>query len=348
MNKINSTNHEIYMRRCFQLARLGESYVAPNPMVGAVLVHEGTIIGEGYHRRFGETHAEVNCLNSVSTVHRHLISKSTLYVSLEPCTHFGKTPPCSDLIIQHKIPKVVISIQDAFDAINGKGIERMKAHGIEVITGILETEGKELLKHFFCFHQQHRPFVTLKFAQTSDNSLGINGKEILISNALSKRYVHHLRAQHQGILVGKNTVLTDNPELTVRYWNGKNPIRIVLGNKTAIPSGYHIYSKENNNIFLSKGNEKISISYILEELYKHQIISVLVEGGASVLQQFIDSNLWDEAHIITNERTLQQIITAQSNQIIKAPAIKGETVSTLQFENDHIQILKNLHALSHS
>ena len=189
--------HEHYMRRCIQLALLGKGYVAPNPLVGAVLVYDGIIIGEGYHEVYGQAHAEVNCINSVKDEDKHLIAKSTLYVSLEPCAHYGKTPPCADLIIKNNIPKVVISVQDNFHLVNGKGIERLEQNNIEVITGVLEDEGKELIKHFLFFQQYKRPFITIKFAQSKDRFIGIRNQEIAISNELSKRYVHQLRAEHQ-------------------------------------------------------------------------------------------------------------------------------------------------------
>jgi diaminohydroxyphosphoribosylaminopyrimidine deaminase/5-amino-6-(5-phosphoribosylamino)uracil reductase len=338
-----------YMHRCFELAQLGESYAAPNPMVGAVLVYEERIIGEGYHERYGEAHAEVNCLKSVREENKHLIPFSTLYVSLEPCAHFGKTPPCADLIIQHKIPKVVISVQDNFHEVNGKGIERLRANNIEVITGILEDEGKELIKHFLFFHQYKRPYVTLKFAQTKDGFLGIKQQETKISNELSKRYVHQLRAVHQAILVGKNTVLSDNPELNVRHWNGKNPVRIVLGNENNIPNDYHIFNTNAASIFLSNADSQpLTVDNILTQLYQKNIISVLVEGGADVLQQFIESNLWNECHIITSDKNLIQHSTLNIQHYIKAPIITGDLVNTIHLENDTIQLLKNTHDLSNS
>ena len=293
------------MRRCFQLAKLGESYVAPNPMVGAVLVYNDRIIGEGFHAKYGEAHAEVNCINSVKEEDKELIAKSTLYVSLEPCAHFGKTPPCADLIIQYKIPKVVIAVQDNFDAVNGKGIQRLRENNVEVVTGILEDEGKELIKHFIYFHQYNKPFITLKFAQTKDGFLGIKNEEIKISNDLSKRYVHRLRAEHQAILVGKNTVLTDNPKLNVRHWQGENPIRIVLGNENEIPENYNIFNNEVATFFFhSIDHQPSTINTILHQLYQKNIISVLVEGGANVLQQFIDANAWNEAVVITSDEVI--------------------------------------------
>jgi len=343
------------MQRCFELAKLGDGFVAPNPMVGAVLVHNDRIIGEGYHQHFGEAHAEVNCINSVKENDKHLISESTLYVSLEPCAHYGKTPPCADLIIKHKIPKVVISVQDNFHLVNGKGIERLRdltadKHGnnIEVITGILEAEGKELLKHFLYFHQNKKPFITLKFAQSKDGFIGIKGKEVAISNELSKRYVHKLRAEHQGILVGKNTVITDNPSLTVRYSNGKNPFRIILGNEDDFSKELNIFNNEAETIFLSVDRQQLTVDKALKELYKKNIISVLVEGGANTLQQFIDANEWNEAVVITSDKNLIQDSTFDIQHSVKAPIITGTLQHSFSLEDNNISVLKNSNVLSNS
>ena len=336
------------MRRCFQLAKLGESYVAPNPMVGAVLVYNDRIIGEGFHAKYGEAHAEVNCIHSVKEKDKELIAKSTLYVSLEPCAHFGKTPPCANLIIQHKIPKVVIAVQDNFDAVNGKGIQRLRENNVEVVTGILEDEGKELIKHFIYFHQYNKPFITLKFAQTKDGFLGIKNEEIKISNDLSKRYVHQLRAEHQAILTGKNTVLTDNPKLNVRHWQGKNPIRIVLGDEDGIPKNYHVFNEDAATFFFhSIDHQPSTIGTILHQLYQKNIISVLVEGGANVLQQFIDANAWNEAVVITSDEVISQwTMDNGQSTTIKAPIITGSLTQSFQLENNFIQLFKNTHDLS--
>lgn len=337
------------MQRCFQLAKLGNGFVAPNPMVGAVLVYDNSIIGEGFHQKYGEAHAEVNCINSVKDEDKHLIAKSTLYVSLEPCAHYGKTPPCADLIIKNNIPKVVISVQDNFHLVNGKGIERLDQNNIEVITGVLEDEGKELIKHFLFFQQYKRPFITIKFAQSKDRFIGIRNQEIAISNELSKRYVHQLRAEHQAILVGKNTVITDNPSLTVRYSNGKNPIRIILGNEDEIPKNYNIFNQKATTIFIPSTNKQpLNIGTILHQLYQKNIISVLVEGGANVLQQFIDADAWNEAHVITSNKNLVQHSTSNTAQYIKAPIIIGSLHQTISLENDSIQILKNKNVISNS
>lgn len=330
------------MQRCFQLAKLGNGFVEPNPMVGAVLVYQDRIIGEGYHQKYGEAHAEVNCINSVKNEDKHLIYQSTIYVSLEPCSHFGKTPPCSDLIIENKIPKVVISIEDNFHLVNGKGIEKLKANNIKVITGILENEGKELLKHFLYFQQYKKPFITLKYAQTNDGYIGIKDEEISISNSLAKRYVHQLRASHQGILVGKNTVIVDNPSLTVRHWNGKNPVRIIIGNENEFSKDLNIFNDEAETIFLSNNdNSKLKINEILNKIASKNIISVLVEGGANILQQFIDANAWNEAHIITSKNKMSEISkNNNSSTYIKAPVITGILQENSILNNNTVSILK--------
>lgn len=351
MAENKATYDEKMMLRCFELAVQGESYTAPNPMVGAVLVHEGRIIGEGYHQRYGEAHAEVNCLNSVKNEDKALIAGSTLYVSLEPCSHHGKTPPCTDLILQHRIPKVVISVQDTFHLVNGTGIERLRANGVEVISGVLEEEGKNLIRHFLHFHQYRQPYVTLKFACSADGYLGVAGKRIAISGDYSRHYVHHLRAQHQAILVGKRTVLADNPELTLRYWKGKNPLRVVLGNETDIPGHYHIFNSDAQTLFIrSKGHTTVPVPLILDQLREHPLISVLVEGGAHTLEQFIRADAWQEAHILRSDLQLSDLLAAQPvppENFIKAPELTGVLTKTLRLSKDTIQVLKNPNVLSH-
>lgn len=353
------------MQRCLQLAKNGAGFVAPNPMVGAVLVYEDRIIGEGWHQKYGEAHAEVNCmndammrLNAESGRKQEIIEKSTLYVSLEPCAHFGKTPPCADLIIQYKIPKVVIGCRDPFEEVNGKGIERLKAAGAEVVSGVLENECKALNKRFFTFHEKKRPYVILKWAETRDgkmaslnlpagrqvpneggtlNSDNINspidisdyklkdsknppleGREVerlLISNEYSNRLVHQWRSEEASIIVGTNTALLDDPELTTRLWEGNSPIRLVLDMNLRLPSHLKLFDKnvktivfntvkqeENENLIYYKiDKEKNVVSEILNALYQLNIQSVIVEGGAKLLQSFIDAGLWDEASVISNE-----------------------------------------------
>jgi len=304
------------MGRCIQLAKLAAGNVAPNPMVGAVLVFENKIIGEGYHQKYGEAHAEVNCINNVQEKNKTLIEKSTIYVSLEPCAHHGKTPPCADLIIKNKIKKVVIGCQDIYKEVAGKGIEKLQNAGAEVITGILEKECKDLNKRFFTFHQKQRPYIILKWAQSANGKIGSNNNErILISNDYSNGLVHNWRAEEAAILVGTNTALKDNPSLTTRLWKGNNPVRIVIDKELRLPSGSKLFSKETNTVifnFVKNAVEensnfiKIEKGNFLQEmlfsLYRLNIQSVLVEGGAKTLQYFIDAGFWDEARVITNEK----------------------------------------------
>ncbi len=319
------TVDELYMHRCLELAKLGHGNVAPNPMVGSVLVHGDRIIGEGYHQKFGEAHAEVNCINSVKPEDRHLIEQSAIYVSLEPCAHFGKTPPCADLIIKHNIPKVVIGCRDPFELVAGKGIEKLKTAGIEVKCGILEKECKELNKRFFTFHRQHRPYVVLKWAQTADGKIaGSAGSErLLISNEYTNRLVHKWRSEEVAILVGTNTALLDDPELNTRLWPGKSPIRLVVDKNLELPPSLKLFNQkyptivfntkkhtiEDNSVKLEdpllyyyQVTEDVSLVHqIVHALYQFKIQSVLVEGGAFLLQTFIDEGIWDEARVITNE-----------------------------------------------
>lgn len=302
-----------FMHRCLQLARLGAGYVAPNPMVGAVLVHDGNILGEGYHRRYGEAHAEVNCLASVKEEHQGLIPQSTLYVSLEPCAHFGKTPPCADLIIAHKIPRVVIGVRDPFPLVDGKGIEKLQAAGVEVVTGILEKESRELNKRFFTFHTRHRPYVILKWAQTGNGKISsASSRRLLISNEYSNRLVHRWRSEETAILVGTATALADDPALTTRLWPGPSPIRLVIDKDLRLPSSLKLFNRDARTIIFNtiKQEEQEHLLYyqvksdtslvrqVMNALYQLKIQSVLVEGGARVLQSFIDEGVWDEARII--------------------------------------------------
>jgi diaminohydroxyphosphoribosylaminopyrimidine deaminase/5-amino-6-(5-phosphoribosylamino)uracil reductase len=305
------------MSRCIQLAKLGAGNVAPNPMVGAVLVYENSIIGEGYHKKFGEAHAEVNCIASVVEHNKSLIEKSTMYVSLEPCSHFGKTPPCSDLIIQKKIKKVVMGCSDIFEKVNGSGIERLRNAGVEVVTGILDKESKGLNKRFFTFHEKKRPYVILKWAQSANGKTGSPNQRIFISNEYTNRLVHKWRSEEAGILVGKKTVLADNPSLTTRLWKGNNPVRIIIDPGLKIPSSSKVFNSEAKTIVynFSKTKTEGSVEFIclekenflhnlLSSLYENDIQSVLVEGGAKTLQSFIDFGLWDEARVITNREMI--------------------------------------------
>ena len=307
---------EKYMFRCIELARLGMGEVAPNPMVGAVIVHDGKITGEGFHREFGGAHAEVNAINSVTK--KELLEESTIYVSLEPCAHFGKTPPCSDLIISSHIPRVIVGSVDPFAKVAGKGIEKMRNAGIEVEVGVLEKECLELNRRFFTFHQQKRPYVVLKWAQTLDGYLDVDrsypelyGKPTWISNELSRRIVHRQRTEEAAILIGTNTVMKDNPSLTVREWSGKQPVRLVLDRQNRLPDHLHVkdgqvptvvfteqvVSSGPNLEFVKMDFHGDLIAQILKFLYDHELQSVVVEGGQRLLQSFIDQEAWDEAHV---------------------------------------------------
>ena len=318
------------MSRCIQLAKLGAGNVAPNPMVGGVLVYENKIIGEGYHQRFGEAHAEVNCINNVAEENKSLIEKSTMYVSLEPCAHHGKTPPCSDLIIQKKIKKVIVGCQDIFKEVAGKGIEKLGNAGVEVITGVLEHECRDLNRRFFTFHQKQRPYIILKWAQSANGKIGSDGNErILISNDYSNRLVHKWRSEEAAILVGTNTVLKDDPSLTTRLWKGNNPVRVVIDKELKIASSFKIFNEEaktivfnvlknaaEKNVQFIKLNRQSFLKEMLHSLFENNIQSVLVEGGTKTLQSCIDAGLWDEARIITNKEMIIE-------NGVAAPEMKG-------------------------
>ncbi|MER3463709.1 MAG: bifunctional diaminohydroxyphosphoribosylaminopyrimidine deaminase/5-amino-6-(5-phosphoribosylamino)uracil reductase RibD [Chitinophagaceae bacterium] len=313
------------MYRCLQLAALGMGNVAPNPVVGAVLVYHGRIIGEGYHQQYGQAHAEVNCIASVKEEERHLISQSTLYVSLEPCAHHGKTPPCADLIIQHKIPKVVVGHSDPFVAVAGKGIEKLKRAGVEVIVDVLKNECWNLNKRFFTFHTKHRPYITLKWAQTADGKIAqADNSRLHISNEYTNRLVHKWRSEETAILIGTNTALFDDPELNTRLWKGNNPVRLVVDKHLRLPQSLKLFQSSQTTIVFNllqntiddlKGvtansgvlyyqlSEDASLIHqIVHAVYQMNIQSVLVEGGAKLLQSFIDEGLWDEARVITNTK----------------------------------------------
>ncbi len=305
------------MHRCIELALQGSGSVATNPMVGAVLVHEERIIGEGYHKQYGQPHAEVNCITSVTVMDHKLIPAATLYVSLEPCAHFGKTPPCSDLIIQKEIKKVVIGCRDPFSEVNGKGIDKLEKAGINVVTGVLEDECKTLNKRFFTFHTKQRPYIILKWAQTGNGKIGSDLLErLLISNEHTNRLVHQWRSEEAGILIGTNTALLDDPSLDNRLWSGKSPVRMVLDLPLRLPTSLKLFNREQPTIIfnLLKNEEDGNIVYhqiqdqtnvireILKACFTLGLQSIIVEGGAKLLQTFIDAGLWDEARIITNEQ----------------------------------------------
>ena len=336
--------HELYMQRCIDLAQKGIGNVAPNPMVGAVLVHESRIIGEGWHQQFGGPHAEVNCINSVAEADRNLISQSTLYVSLEPCNHYGKTPPCTELIIQSQIKKVVIACTDPFDKVNGTGIKKLIDNGVDVITGVLEREAIRLNKRFFIFHQQQRPYVILKWAQSFDDFISLTkGKPVKISNEITDKLVHKWRSEEAAIIVGTNTVINDNPSLTTRNWTGRNPLRIFIDKRLSIDAKYNILDNNSDTLILNLvKNEKVGVNEfilihdetklieeLLQLLYKKGIQSLIVEGGTRLLQSFIDNNFWDETRVIKNTELLLQ-------EGIPSPVLKNNVRFNQEWVGDDV------------
>ena len=318
MNEL-SAKDTLYMQRCLQLARCGSGSTSPNPMVGAVIVCDDRIVGEGYHIRAGEPHAEVNAVNSVAQCDKHLLERSTMYVSLEPCSHYGKTPPCCDLIIARRIARVVIATTDFNVQVNGGGIARMREAGVEVVVGLLEDESRRLNGAFFTCHQQDRPFVTLKWAQSADgfiDRLRDGGQALCISSGVSRVAVHKLRSMHDAILVGTRTALLDNPSLDVRYWAGRVPLRLVIDREGVLPSTLRLFDGSHptvvfttcyNNGKFGKNVEQVVIDFsrdiipqILDFLHSRKLNSLLVEGGAVLLRSFIDSGLWDAARVEVN------------------------------------------------
>jgi diaminohydroxyphosphoribosylaminopyrimidine deaminase / 5-amino-6-(5-phosphoribosylamino)uracil reductase len=367
------------MLRCLKLARLGAGYTAPNPMVGAILVYEDRIIAEGWHQKYGEAHAEPNCISqAIQRGFADVLERSTLYVSLEPCAHYGKTPPCADLIIKHKIPRVIVGCRDPFKEVDGKGIEKLKVAGIAVETGVLEKECKELNKRFFTFHKQHRPFVILKWAQTDDGfiapltPIGIRAPEgrisenssntrLFISNEFSNRLVHKWRSEEAALLVGTNTALLDDPELTTRLWAGHSPVRLVVDMDLKLPSSLKIFNESSLTIIFNTKvhseesvwqappfSERVVVSplywqvkedsslvhQIVTALYQLKIQSVIVEGGAKLLQTFIDEGIWDEARVINNSALI-------INNGLPAPTLKrGSKTEEYMLGSDKIEIFK--------
>lgn len=333
------------MRRCIDLAQkaLGQTY--PNPLVGCVIVHNNEIIGEGFHEKTGCAHAEINAINSVKNT--ALLKESTIYVSLEPCAHFGKTPPCANKIVEIGFKKVVIGTLDAHDKVNGKGKQIIEDAGIEVISGILEKECQELNRRFFTFHQKRRPYLILKWAESGDGFLDQDFKPTQIGNALTKQFVHQLRSQEHAILVGTNTALTDNPSLTTREIVGRNPVRILIDFDLKVPAHFNLYNDEaetlvfnalknsvERNITFIKIERENFIGNLMEKLFEQQIQSVIIEGGHFTLQQFIGQNLWDEAIIIKNENLHLLHGT-------KAPEFDFEKFETKKFRDNRIEFYKN-------
>jgi len=337
--------------RCLQLARLGAGSVSPNPMVGSVIVHREKIIGEGFHQKYGEAHAEVNAVNAVSN--HELLKECTLYVTLEPCAHHGLTPPCSDLIVEKQIPHVVIGTVDPFSEVAGKGIEKLKRAGIKVELGILEDECRELNKRFFTFHEKKRPYIILKWAQTQDGFIDFErttadfGQPTWITGSLALRLVHKIRSEEDAILVGTVTAEKDNPSLTVRHWAGRNPLRLLTDNKLRLPNSLHLFDHSEKTIVFNsvKNATENSMEYVkvdfsenlipqlLEQLHQKNILSVIVEGGRQLLETFISSGFWDEAHVFTGKKFF--------HNGIHAPAFQGLLTANETLDNDELFVFRN-------
>ena len=345
-------SHEIYMRRCLELAALGMANVSPNPMVGAVIVHDGKIIGEGYHQKYGQAHAEVNAVNMViakNEDYADLLKQSTIYVSLEPCAHYGKTPPCADLIIKHQIPRVIVGCRDPFAQVDGKGIEKLQAAGIAVTTGVLEQECQWLNRRFFTRVQKQRPYIILKWAQTSDGFFApANGSQHWITGTEARKLVHQWRSEEDAILIGKNTAAIDNPQLNVRYAEGGPPKRVVIDRRLELDKNLSIFDQTVETLVFNHVktdiDDKIKYialedfdrfvpQYILFQLYLQDIQSVIIEGGAHTLNTFINEGLWDEARIFTGPPVLKDGI--------KAPRLSGAYGGEYTTGQDSLQIFYN-------
>lgn len=326
MNTTDTTDDQKYMLRSIELAKKGIPYASPNPTVGAVIVHNNKIIGEGYHRIYGGPHAEVNAVNSVRN--KEVLHESTIYVTLEPCSHYGKTPPCADMLIQNRIKRVVIGCVDPFSKVHGNGIKKLRDAGIDVTVGVCEKECKELIRKFTTFHSKKRPYIILKWAQSADGFIDktrTEGHPVVISNKISQIYVHKKRSECSAIIVGTNTALLDNPSLTTRKWAGKNPVRVVIDKKLAIPEQSKLFdgsvqtiiftntekeqTKENVK-YIKTDNETDCIEFILKKLHEMEMQSLMVEGGAILLQSFIDKGLWDEAVIETGNIVIKNGVKA--------------------------------------
>ena len=344
---------EQYMRRCIELARSGFGATAPNPMVGAVIVHNDKIIGEGYHQKFGGPHAEVNAINVVAD--KSLLCDSTLYVNLEPCAHFGKTPPCADLIIQPQIPRIVVANEDPNPAVKGKGIEKLKNAGIEVTTDVLKAEGEELNKRFFSYHRKSRPFIILKWAQTEDGYIDVirshtqPQKPTWITTEEARMLVHKWRSEEQAIMVGTNTAFLDNPKLNVREWTGKSPIRIVIDRTLRLPQNLNLFDGSIPTLIFTQQEveeqdmpnvEYITIPFdeylpehILGGLYRKQVQSLIIEGGTKLINTFRTANLWDEARVFTGQK---YFITG-----IEAPRLETSPLETETWHDFKLDIFRN-------
>jgi diaminohydroxyphosphoribosylaminopyrimidine deaminase / 5-amino-6-(5-phosphoribosylamino)uracil reductase len=345
------TDPSKYMKRCCELAALGLGHTAPNPVVGCVVVHQDRIIGEGYHREYGKAHAEVNAVNSVQD--KSMLRDSTLFVSLEPCSHFGKTPPCADFILDHGIPRVVVGCVDTFREVSGRGISRLREAGVEVTVGLLEGECREVNRRFFTYHGNKRPYVLLKWAQSADGYISrqagvpLPPEQRKISNNVSQMLVHRWRTEEQAILAGTRTALLDNPMLTARHWKGKNPLRCVIDKDGKLPSHLHLLdgsvptlvftalsrASSGNTEYVQLDMSRNMLPQLLTVLYERSVQSVLVEGGSMLLKSFIDSGLWDEARVFTSPERF--------GSGTAAPAFTGTLLSTQPVAGDTLSIYRN-------
>ncbi|HMG93873.1 MAG TPA: bifunctional diaminohydroxyphosphoribosylaminopyrimidine deaminase/5-amino-6-(5-phosphoribosylamino)uracil reductase RibD [Chryseolinea sp.] len=336
---------EVFMRRALELAELGRGSVSPNPLVGSVVVHDSKIIGEGWHKKFGESHAEVNAVNAVTD--KALLKESTIYVNLEPCSHRGKTPPCADMLVANGVHKVVIANLDSNPLVSGEGVRKLRSAGIEVISGILDKAGHELNKRFFTFMEKHRPYIVLKWAETADGFIAReNYDSKWISNEYSRQVAHKWRAEEDAILVGSKTAAHDNPQLNVRDWSGRDPVRVVFDRFLRLDRKLHVFDgkqktilynvlkhEEHPNLILARVEDEDFISNVIKDLFQRNIQSLLVEGGATILDLFIEHNLWDEARIFQSPRLFEKGI--------RAPAVHGKVHETHSIQSDTLRIVYN-------
>jgi len=342
---------EIYIKRCLDLARLARGYVSPNPIVGAVIVYKNKIIGEGFHQKVGTAHAEINAINSV--VDKSLLSKATIYVSLEPCHHYGRTPPCVDSLLKHQFPRVVISVTDPNPKVMGKSIQKLKAQGVAVTTYVLEKEGRARINFFLAHFEQKRPYIILKYAKSSNHVFGVSNQQVWITNPYTKRLVHRWRSEVAAILVATNTALIDNPKLNNRLYYGNTPIRVLLDRQLRVEQQAHLLNDGLPTIVVTDTKQdpvKASnpaceylyltfddslLDQLMHALHKRGIDSIIIEGGANLLKSFIQKGLWDEARILTGP------IVIDSKEAILAPIIKGHLKERLQVGDNQLEIIEN-------
>lgn len=347
---------ELYMQRCLELAIIGMGSVSPNPLVGCVIVSGDKIIGEGYHAKFGEAHAEVNAVRAVIENYGDqaaaLLANATAYVNLEPCAHFGKTPPCADLLIRHQLKKVVIGNKDPFDSVDGKGMQKLRDAGIEVVSGVLEQECSQLNRRFFTRIHKQRPYIVLKWATTADGYFAPkNSIQEWISGPLARKIVHKWRTEEDAILVGRLTAMIDNPELSAREWEGRDPLRVVIDRHLQVPGSHHIYNDRAKTVIFNEQKTEVhsNIHYIQMEdmqyylpqkiafqLYLMDIQSVIIEGGAAILNQFIHAGLWDEARVFSSDKIWREGTPS--------PYVNGLIIDQLNIGNDKLTVFQNNHS----